>query len=258
MSAEPTEYEKKMFAAKLAEQAERYDEMRHFMKQYVIEHPKAPLKTEGRNLLSVAYKNAVGTRRASWRVVQSVEMKHEMKGSPVFAAEAKKYRMEVRKELVDICDEVLNLIDTTLLVNTNEAEADELDSKVFYEKMKGDYYRYICECSEGEERTKAEQNALKAYQQATERAEKLPEMNAVRLGLALNFSVFYYEIMNDCEKACQMAHAAFDHAVKAMDSADNKDHSDAATKDSTLIMQLLRDNLNLWVPAEGMPEGGDK
>ena len=72
--------------------------------------------------------------------------------------------------------------------------------------MKGDYYRYIGEYTKGEGNKKVADAALEAYDEATELAEKdLLTTNPIRLGLALNFSVFYYEIMNKPSKACEMA-----------------------------------------------------
>ena len=62
-----------------------------------------------------------------------------------------------------------------------------------------------------------------------------------RLGLALNFSVFYYEILNSPDRACRLAKAAFDDAIAELDTL-----SEESYKDSTIIMQLLRDNLTLW------------
>ncbi len=81
-------------------------------------------------------------------------------------------------------------------------------------KMKGDYYRYIGEYTKGEGNQKVAEKALAAYNDATDLANKdLKTTNPIRLGLALNFSVFYYEIMNQPSKACEMAKQAFDDAI---------------------------------------------
>lgn len=107
---------------------------------------------------------------------------------------------------------------------------------------KGDYYRYVAEFCTGEERKQASENSLTAYKDATSVAEKeMPTTNPIRLGLALNFSVFYYEIMNNPTRACELAKKAFDDAVAELDSLPEESY-----KDATLIMQLLRDNLTLW------------
>lgn len=79
-------------------------------------------------------------------------------------------------------------------------------------------------------------------QMATSIAESdLPYTHPIRLGLALNFSVFYYEILNSAERACHIAKQAFDDAIAELDNLNEESY-----KDSTLIMQLLRDNLTLW------------
>jgi 14-3-3 protein epsilon len=62
----------------------------------------------------------------------------------------------------------------------------------------------------------------------------------------LNFSVFYYEILNSPDRACHLAKQAFDDAIAELDSL-----SEESYRDSTLIMQLLRDNLTLWTSADG-------
>merc|ERR1712225_57985 len=116
------------------------------------------------------------------------------------------------------------------------------ESKVFYHKMKGDYHRYLAEFSTGDKRKNSSEASLEAYGQASEIANvDLPPTHPIRLGLALNFSVFYYEIMNSPDKACQLAKQAFDDAIAELDTL-----SEESYKDSTLIMQLLRDNLTLW------------
>lgn len=108
--------------------------------------------------------------------------------------------------------------------------------------MKGDYYRYISEFSCDESKASASASAKESYQKATEIAEsELKSTHPIRLGLALNFSVFFYEILNKPQQACDMAKRAFDDAITEFDSV-----SEDSYKDSTLIMQLLRDNLTLW------------
>ncbi|KAL9980045.1 hypothetical protein ACROYT_G008584 [Oculina patagonica] len=109
-------------------------------------------------------------------------------------------------------------------------------------KRKGDYFRYEAEFSKESDRKTAAEASLKAYKEASDLAgQELDPTNAIRLGLALNFSVFYYEILNSPERACRLAKSAFDDAITQIESLE-----DGQYKDSTLIMQLLRDNLTLW------------
>jgi 14-3-3 protein epsilon len=116
------------------------------------------------------------------------------------------------------------------------------ESKVFYYKMKGDYHRYLAEFATGNDRKEAAENSLVAYKTASDIATtELPPTHPIRLGLALNFSVFYYEILNSPDRACRLAKTAFDDAIAELDTL-----SEESYKDSTLIMQLLRDNLTLW------------
>merc|ERR1712098_170755 len=125
--------DKSIYFAKLAEQAERYDEMADYMKQ--VGTSGSELSVEERNLLSVAYKNAVGSRRASWRIISSVEQKEKTKGNAENEGWAAEYRKKVEGELQTICDAILGLLSTGLIKTATNAE-----SKVFYHKMKGDYY----------------------------------------------------------------------------------------------------------------------
>merc|ERR1711924_518403 len=150
---------------------------------------------------------------------------------------AKQYRVKVEAELNKICDEILSLIDSNLVPQSTSGEC-----KVFYYKMKGDYYRYIAEYTEGEGETGAANNAHDAYKEAMAVATTdLVVTHPIRLGLALNFSVFHYEVLGNPEEACKMARQAFEDAIAELDSV-----SEDSYKDSTLIMQLLRDNLTLW------------
>lgn len=219
--------------AKLAEQAERYDDMAACMKS--VTEQGAELSNEERNLLSVAYKNVVGARRSSWRVVSSIEQKTE--GAEKKQQMAREYREKIETELRDICNDVLSLLEKFLIPNASQPE-----SKVFYLKMKGDYYRYLAEVAAGDDKKGIVDQSQQAYQEAFEISKKeMQPTHPIRLGLALNFSVFYYEILNSPEKACSLAKTAFDEAIAELDTL-----SEESYKDSTLIMQLLRDNLTLW------------
>merc|ERR1712190_276538 len=227
----------------LAEQAERYDEMASHM-EAVGKSPEE-MGVEERNLLSVAYKNAVGSRRAAWRIITSVEQKEKTKGNEEHAGWAKEYCTKVEKELQKICDTILGLLDKNLIPKASTGE-----SKVFYQKMEADYYRYIAEFSDGDKKSQAANSAKLAYEEAQKVAEKdLVVTHPIRLGLALNFSVFQYEVLQNPDEACKMARTAFEDAIAELDNV-----AEDSYKDSTLIMQLLRDNLTLWTSDQ---EGGE-
>ncbi len=201
------------------------------------------LTIEERNLLSVAYKNVVGVRRSSWRVVSSIEQRAETRATSGSTSSSlqlpwiREFRSKIEGEINAICNDVIQLLDTNILPLASNAE-----SKVYYLKMKGDYLRYLSEISVNEAREQVSKKAQEAYQAATEIAAKeLPPINTSRLGLALNYSVMYYEILNEPKAACELAQKAFDDALQDIDSVD-----DATYTDSTRIMQLLKDNLLLW------------
>merc|ERR1712019_225340 len=188
-----------------------------------------------RNLLSVAYKNAVGSRRAAWRIITSVEQKEKSKGNEEQAKFAKEYCSKVESELQKICTTILGLLDGNLIPKASTGE-----SKVFYQKMKADYWRYIAEFSDGDAKSKAAENARLAYEEASKVAEKdLAVTHPIRLGL--DYSVFQYEVLSNPDEACKMARTAFEDAIAELDNV-----AEDSYKDSTLIMQLLRDNLTLW------------
>ncbi|KDO60617.1 hypothetical protein CISIN_1g024800mg [Citrus sinensis] len=230
--------EQYVYLAKLAEQAERYEEMVKFMDSLVTSStPATELTVEERNLLSVAYKNVIGSLRAAWRIISSIEQKEEGRKNEEHVSLVKDYRSKVESELSDVCGSILKLLDSHLVPSATAGE-----SKVFYLKMKGDYYRYLAEFKVGDERKAAAENTMLSYKAAQDIAlTDLAPTHPIRLGLALNFSVFYYEILNSSEKACTMAKQAFEEAIAELDTLGEESY-----KDSTLIMQLLRDNLTLW------------
>lgn len=273
--------------ARITETAERFEDMCTIMGK-LVEYKKAQnqsLEVEERNMLSVAYKNVVGQRRASWRTLDQDSNEDSAK-SPIMG----KYKSLVEKELEEKCNEVLGLLEDHLLTVTDitekiaeleavkktyeklggkegckeKAQEDEwtqakeewtskkekVETEVFYLKMCGDYYRYLAEFKTDDEAKKT--NASKKYTDALNLAKAFLEpTHPTRLGLALNASVCYYEIMKEPQMACDLAKEAFDLAIQKLDSL-----SDSTYKDSTLIMQLLRDNLTIWTSEtnDGQPE----
>lgn len=231
-----------IYMAKVCEQTERFDDMLGYMKSVVTDFNQ-DLTVEERNLLSVAYKNSVGSRRTAWRVLCSIEGKEDTKSSG-HANLLKEYKAKIEKELDGICNEIIGFLDSKLIPSAKAAQGDPkivAQSEVFYLKMKGDYFRYISEYA-GEKNKAAADKAFEAYSKANEIAVKnLDTTNPIRLGLALNFSVFHYEVRNDPKQACNLAKTAFDEAISNIEQIDEENY-----KDSTTIMQLIRDNLTLW------------
>ncbi|XP_058192664.1 14-3-3-like protein GF14 iota [Rhododendron vialii] len=202
------------------------------------------LIVEERNLLSVGYKNVIGSRRASWHIMSSFEQKEKSQGNDHNVKIIKGYRQKVEEELSKICNDILTIIDKHLIPSSKSEEAT-----VFYYKMKGDYDRYIVEFNQ--EKKEAAEQSLKGYEAASASANiDLPSTHPICLGLALNFSVFYYEIMTSPERACHLAKQAFDEAIAELDTL-----SEDSYKDSTLIMQLLRNNLTFWT-SDLLEDGG--
>jgi len=272
----PDNLEELLFFARQTESAERFEDMCVAMGEIVKWSHKngKGLDVDSRNMLSVAYKNVVGFFRNANRQTRQMEPAQK-KVSP---GTRDAYQSYIQSQLKAKCNEVLNLLHTYLIdknkvggqldpnngngwldvaqnagleklksqCENNEDFKNEVETQVFYLKMCGDYYRYLSEFMQtGKPIPENEDVALKAilhYDCATQLAAiALPPTHPTKLGLALNASVCYYEIKRDRTKACNLAKKAFDEAIAKLDSL-----SDNTYKDSTLIMQLLRDNLTIW------------
>ena len=105
------------------------------------------LTLDERNILSVAFKNIIGTRRAAWRVLNSIEKKEKNKGNNDNVNKVRNYKATIEKEMTDICSDILDLLTEYLIPNAQAGEG-----KVFFYKMKADYYRYIAEYSTGDKK----------------------------------------------------------------------------------------------------------
>ena len=124
----------------------------------------------------------------------------------------------------------------------------DAEGKAFFLKMVGDYYRYMAESAQTQTDVlnQARDGALEHYKQADAAAKELPACNPIKLGLALNFSVFYYEVMQDNKQACSLAETALQEAMNKIDDVDEETFRDAKS-----IIELLKENLSLWKEEEG-------
>lgn len=263
----PLTREEFLYMAKVCEQSERYEDMLTNMKallESAIKNPTKPeasndddkedlnclISEEERNLLSVAFKNMVGTRRTAWRSICMLEEKETKKGDSYKIEILTSFKKRLEDELDDICNDIIGILDKDLITDNLAAQ-----TKVFFLKMKADYYRYIAEYATGEKKENVIQAAKEAYSQANDVAdkEKLKKTNPVRLGLSLNFSVFYYEALKSPKEACELAKRAFDDAISEIETIDESDY-----KDATTIMQLIRDNLTLWTSEMEADEDDDQ
>lgn len=238
--------------AQLCEKAERHDDMCVYLIK-LVDTCKGKLSQEQRNFLSVAFKNVVGKLRSSWRSLdeQLKGNKKEAKKDGTNLTESheimcSRYIQLIADEVKEKCKTVIGILENNVVIPTNATSKEDVEEAVFYLKMKGDYYRYMAEVDPTYKEKDTDDGyglrAVEAYREASEAAEKaLPETHPTRLGLALNRSVCWYEIQKQPKQACTIAKDAFDQAIQKLDTL-----SDDTYKDSTLIMQLLRDNLTLW------------
>lgn len=237
MSQQSEKYEKNVYLAMLAEQCTRFEDMMEFLEE-MVKNKKEDLSSDERNLLSIAYKNTISLRRQAIRTLLAYELKEKKKDNSQYLSFIVEYKKKVEQELINLCQRIIGNIEKNLLTKAVETEA-----RVFYHKMTADYYRYMAENVEGESKKMFGENSLKSYNSASEDAKKLPIENPIRLGLALNFSVFYFEVMNDQKMACDIAKDTLDLAKGKL--KDEDEESDEH-KDAFSIINLLQENLNMW------------
>lgn len=219
--------------ARVAEQAERFPDMVDFLRE-VIAAKDSDFTTEERNLLSVGFKNLIGSNRTALRTISAIEQNPKYSK---FGEALVNYKKRIEGELFKQCGDIVALVrDKCMKV------AADSDSKAFFLKMVGDYYRYMAENAQGDKMQEVKNGALEFYNKALQIAEKdLNACNPIRLGLALNFSVFHYEVMNDHKKACELGESALQSALEKIDDCDEETFRDAKS-----IIELLKENLSLW------------
>ena len=230
--------EEKIFLARVAEQAERFEDMVTFLKQAIDSKNGEDFTVDERNLLSVGFKNLIGSQRGAIRTIGAIEQNPKY---TKFNDALQQYKKKIETELYDKCIEIVQVVKDKCL----PLAADD-ESKAFFQKMIGDYYRYVAESARDDKLEVVKNGALEGYDQAKKLSESLNACNPIRLGLALNFSVFYYEVMNDHKHACELGEKALADALEKIDEVDEETFRDAKS-----IIELLKENLSLWKEEEG-------
>ncbi|PFH46318.1 hypothetical protein AMATHDRAFT_77717 [Amanita thiersii Skay4041] len=238
-----------LLLADVANEAERHQDVVKYIKLIIDSHG-AQLTIDERNLLSMAYKNITNILRNSWRTIDNMEklqvvrvigaQKPDHPLASRHLALIREQRRRIERELTDSCKDIVALLDRQL-----QPAARSGEESVFYSKMKGDYYRYMAEFASDHDRERYGDQSLTAYKLAYKHAlTTLDPIHPTRLGLALNFSVFYHDVKSSPERACHLAKSAFDDAVTSLPT--HETGVDQVIRDSLTILQLLKEDLILW------------
>ncbi len=252
--------------AKIADSAEQYKDVCNFMKQIIKK--RQALTYKQRYLFAQAYKHLIiPLRRAYSTIIPSLNLiSNNNKENPgnseiktqqssqntnnnnnntsLLHQSIKDYQNNISNKIIIHCDEVIELCDI-LLKNALKNEIS-YRAQVFYIKLKADIYRYLCEIDSIDSNTTNNNNNAQICQELYLKAKNiatrhLDHIDIIYLSLALNYSVFCYEILDDVDQAHHIAKYAFDHAINELDSLNEDEY-----KDVTLILQLIRDNIILW------------
>ncbi len=231
--------EEKIFLARVAEQAERFEDMVDFLED-VLKERHGDVNPDERNLLSVAFKNLISSKRAACRTISAIEQNPKYQK---FNEALLVYKQTIEVQLKNDCEKIIKMINDQVISVPNCSD----EAKAFFIKMVGDYYRYIAENAKDAVLEDVKAKAKQAYEDANQ--INLPACNPIKLGLALNFSVFNYEVLKDHTTACQLADEALQSALDKIDELEEDDFRDAKS-----IIELLKENLTLWKEEE---EAGD-
>jgi 14-3-3 protein epsilon len=188
-------------------------------------------------LLSVGFKNQIGSKRTAIRTISAIEQNPKY---AKFNEGLATYKRKIETELYNQCLSIVEIVKSSCM---GVASTDQ--TKAFFYKMIGDYYRYVAECANGDQLDHVKNGALENYQLAQSTSESLNACDPIRLGLALNFSVFHYEVMNNHKQACELGEQALSDALEKIDDVDEETFRDAKS-----IIELLKENLSLWKEEE--------
>lgn len=198
------------------------------------------LNREKINIFLEAYSFGLSSQRDAWRKLNHIEKEEKV---------AKKMINEIKtiKEqyILKTCDRLIKIINNHIL--TKELN-DENTALLF--KVKADHYRYMAEITHGQTLYINKQNAFYFYKEAHEKSKELPDLNATKLNIALNYSVFLFEILNKRINSFFYAKEALYKALKALKMCNEQELTDDSMRDTLMIIEILNLNIEEWYKEE--------
>lgn len=224
-----------LFLAKISEHSERYDEMLSFIKAY-IQKTSHDLSNEERILFSAAFYYMSNHHKHSLRVLKYHEIKEDQQNNISKKILVEKYREKIENEFITLCKDLLKILEEDLLPRVTNSE-----SRGFYLNIRGCYYSKLFD-TERYSKNNAEKICIeRLFIEDWDRIKnELSPAHPLRLGYAIKIMDFYYEIMLDSERSCEIAKDAVDKAACDVESINQENR-----RDSESIIKLLKDNIEL-------------
>ncbi len=203
---------------------------------------------EEREIFVNAYKGFISQKRSAWRSLYKKENKYidnKNKNSNIIS--------EIKTKFEDIIfkanEKLIYLINTFIL-----PKIKSVDGKTFFLKVKADHYRYMAEISFGPDLKSHRQNSYKFYKEAFLSSLMLNPLNTIRLGVALNYSVFFYEVLSNTIQSIMIATSSLNEALKELKMYDEESLQDEKLKDALDIIKLVKDNVHHWSKGDLLQE----
>ncbi|EAX89480.1 14-3-3 protein [Trichomonas vaginalis G3] len=226
-----------IYTAQILDQTNLPEEMITLMKRVIELNPD--LNDDERNLLSVAYKNSINQTRKGLREIKAYIQEQQNDGQyPNRLNQLLEFKQQMFKELEAICNDLVQLVDDSLIPAATTSEA-----RVFYEGLKANYYRYVCEfIDDDDEKNTVAEKANQCYNSAIEIAKNdIPPYKPSYLGLLLNYSVFLYEILDKKEEAIELSQRTYNESSPLVE-----ENSESSFNNATMILNLISENLAIW------------
>lgn len=228
--------EEMLFMVGLCEKTERFDDMLEFIKR--VSSLEQDLSKDERDMLNLACKEALNSRRRSWRALCNIEKLEEERENRYLSL-IRDYRDRVEKEISKISEDVLILLDVKLIPMAISTNPEAHSSMV---KLKADLHRYIAEVTVGEPHARNSERALQGYNESLEvLKDYFPPSHPLRVSIELNKCVVMYEIMEKDEEAVTLANEVLKICKIEMSNLGDEDAAETA-----ILLQLFKDNITLW------------